>query len=66
MSTGNPYVHIELSLATGMVKTETHRVTVAQALELIVEALHSIKQEARSLGPQPALEAVGLVEPEPN
>jgi hypothetical protein len=66
MSTGNPYVHIELSLVTGMVKTETHRVSVAQALELIVEALHSIKQEARQLNGQPVLEAVGLVEPEPN
>jgi hypothetical protein len=62
---GNPYVHIELSLATGVVTTQTHRVSMAQALELIVEALHSIKQEAQTLGPRPAAELL-LSEPETN
>lgn len=52
----NPYVHIELSLATGIVKTETNGVSVAQALELMVEGLHSLKQEVRQLNGQPAVD----------
>lgn len=49
-------MHIELSMATGIVKTETNGVTVGQALELLVEALHSLKQEVRQLNGQPVVD----------
>lgn len=55
----NPYVHVE-TLLSSVVVVQREGCTVGQALELIVEGLDAIKQEAMTFGPQPQVSAVEL------